>query len=364
MKLMKLRNLSLISVCCALLALTLRAQFSQDAASDRAAVKAAAAAAASRTPPEHRRSTELTFLTLPEWYLVYSPDEYANFIAEKPPSEFPFLGHLDQFWHGYRVVHEATRTEYPFNTDYHVMIWVIGTSTTIEYVLKWGYETLVGRVAEASRRGDLTPEDRLAAQTARAYVDFLDVEPWYKFDFMTPLKKLWTETGWWGPDPIRKWERKYYLTCEFAAKGAYGWLIKKASESAYEEEKPVTAVLLDRLSDETSRQLPDLRVLRPEPEGAVLALMPRYQAFARYAQTLAKAGVNFREIAGNRGVILISAVVPVEFDDAAFDMVMRQPIMTRPGLRRIVFTVPVAELGAMLRRHDRPPFRLEHIYDY
>ena len=32
------------------------------------------------TPEEHRRGPEQTFLTLPEWFLVHSPAEYAAFI--------------------------------------------------------------------------------------------------------------------------------------------------------------------------------------------------------------------------------------------------------------------------------------------
>jgi hypothetical protein len=96
----------------------------------------------------------------------------------------------------------------------------------------------------------------------------------------------------------------------------------------------------------------------------VLALVARYQAFATHSQALAKAGVNFLEIAGNREVILVSAIVPATFDDSGLKVIMKQPILTRPGYQRIAFTVSVSELAAMLRRWDKPPFQLEHVYDY
>jgi hypothetical protein len=354
---MKLRSLSLVAVACALIALTLRTQLHRVEATSSWVAR-------SQTPSEYRRSVEFTYLTVPEWYLVWSPDEYADFLADRPPSEFPYLGHLKQFWQSYAAVYDATKEDYPLNTDYHMMIVVIGTSTTVEYGVKWVYENIVGRLAEASRLGGMTEEDRLAATVARDYVDFIVTEPWYKFDFVTPLKRVWLDTGLWGPDLIRKWERKYFLTSEYAAKAVYGWLIKKASESAYEEEKPVSAVVLDRFPHDARGALPEVKVLTESADGSVLALVPRYQAFTRHARVVSKSGANFREITGNRGPIVISAVVPAEYDTTGFAVLLKQPILTRPGLQRIIFTVPVPELGATLRRRDKPPFCLEHIYDY
>ncbi len=360
---MKLRRLSVICVGSALLALSLRAWY-HGGETDATAWQAESQRTAhtSRVPAEHRRSSEYTYLTIPEWYLVWSPEEYADFLAEKPPSDFPFLGHLMQFWHGYGEVYDATQ-KYPFNTDYHMMIMVIGVSTTIEYGLKWAYEKIVGRVSEATMLGGMTDEDRVAASTARAYVDFISVEPWYKFDFMKPLEDVWT-TDLWGPDLIRKWERKYLLTSEYLVKGFYGWLIKKASESVYDEEKPVTAIVLDHFPEAARKEMPEVKVLTENTDGSVLLIVPRYQAFTTYARRLSKFGVNFLDIAGNESGILVSAVVPVNYDESGLTLFLTEPILTRPGLRRIIVTIPVRDLAGMLRQRDKPPFRLEHIYDY
>lgn len=356
---MKLRGLSLLSVCCAALALFLQAQFHKGKAGgpDRSGEPIL-------TPPEKWRAPEQTFLTYPEWYLVYSPDEYADFIVDKPPSEFPYLGHLGQFWQGYWTMYSATRDDYPFNVDYHVMVMVIGTSTSVEYGLKWIYENLVGRLAEATRRHGGTAEEKLAADVARDYVSFLDVEPWYKFDFIKPLKRVWTETSYWGPDPIRKWERKYFLTSEYAAKGLYAWLIKKASESFYGTWEEATFVRLNRAPAASPKDVPAWTVQETYPDGSVLVKLPRYQAFTRDAQMLSKSGLNFLEIAGNRDLIQVSAVIPSDFDVSGLRILLTQPILTRPGSKRILFTVAVPELAATLRKLDQPPFRLEHIYDY
>src|SRR4051812_39894339 len=93
-------------------------------------------------PAEHRRGPEQTYLTYPEWFLVHSPAEYAAYVRDHSPTRFPFVGHIRQFWGSYRAVTHATR-DYPFNFGYHVMVSVIGLSTTVEYGIRSAYETLV-----------------------------------------------------------------------------------------------------------------------------------------------------------------------------------------------------------------------------
>jgi len=316
-------------------------------------------------PNAHQRGPEQTFLTVPEWFLVHSPAEYAEFIKSQPPSEFPYFGHVGQFWQTYGAVYDATRENYPFNAGYHVMVMVIGTSTTVEYGLKAAYETLIGRLTELTRTEGMTEEDAFAARVAQDYVDFVRVIPWYEYDFGLRLQELW-ETSLWGPDPIRKWERKYALTTEYAAKAAYGWVIKKLTKMSYDEPLPVTAVLLDRLPPVSHAELPEISELGRLPDASVLVTVPRYYPFTHYASALARDGATFLEIAGNRGQIVVSALVPTgwEAGDSGFRIFLTQPILTQPGTRRIVLTVPVNLLGPTLNRLAEPPARIEHVYDY
>jgi hypothetical protein len=316
-------------------------------------------------PQEHRRGPEQTFLTVPEWFLVHSPAEYAEFIKSRPPSEFPYFGHIGQFWQTYDAVYDATKHDYPFNAGYHVMVMVIGTSTTVEYGLKAGYETLIGRLTELARTEGMTEEDVFASRVAQDYVDFVRVIPWYEYDFGLRLRELW-ETSLWGPDPIRKWERKYALTTEYAAKAAYGWVIRKLTKLSYDEPLPVTAVLLDRLPPTPHAEVPELEVLDRLPDGSVLATVPRYYPFTHYATALARDGATFLEIAGNRGEIVVSALVPAAWGpgDSGWRIFLTQPILTQPETKRIVLTVPVRALGETLNRLSQPPARIEHVYDY
>lgn len=323
----------------------------------------APAAGEQLTPAEHRRPTEQTFLTFPEWFLVFSPAEYAAFVKNRPPSEFPFFGHVRQYWGSYQEIRKASQA-YPRNSEYHVMIWVIGISTTVEYGLRLGYETLAGRLSELAGGYGTTEEDRLATRVAQEYVDFIRVQPWYEFDFTARLGELW-RTSLLGPGLLRKWERKYALTTEWAVKAAYGWALGGASKASYGVATPTTAVVLEGLPAAAEAELPELKVLERFPDGAVLATVPRYEAFTRHARALAEKGTRFREIAGNRDVILVSALVPRGSPPpAAARLLFSQPILTDTSQERLALVVPVASLDAALRELSAAPRQLEHVYDY
>jgi hypothetical protein len=317
------------------------------------------------TPPEHRRGEDQTFLTFPEWYLVHSPAELAQFLnAQRAPSEFPWGGHIGQFWQGYRAVTHETR-DYPFNGGYHVMVSVIGGSTTVEYGLRAAYESTMGRVAEATTDGTLTAEDQLGARVAQAYVDFIRIDPWYLFDFMTPLRALWSDTPAVGNNLLRKWERRFALSTEYMVKAGYAWLIKLGTQSVYEAAKPVTAVVLDRAPAALPANLPELKRLDGGGD-AVLMTVPRYRTFMAYAQALAAQGITFQEIAGNRGVIVASVIERSESAPPAAPLrsLFVQPILTQRGWERRVIALPVAELSAQLRRWRAADVQVEHLYDY
>lgn len=329
-------------------------------------VRALPGAPADVTPAEHRRGPEQTFLTYPEWFLVFSPAEYADFVRDHDPSDFPFLGHIGEFWQAYGAVYRATRDRYPMNWGYHAMIMVIGSSTTVEYGIRSAYETLVGRLTELTRTHGPVEEDRYAARVAQEYVDFIRVDPWYKFDFAARLKGLWTGTSLWGPDALRKWERKYALTTEYGVKAGYGWLIGKLTAEAYDAPLPVTAVVLDHAPRDDRRAMPRLQVLAREADGSVLATVPRYQLFTDYALALASQDVRITEVAGNRGAILVSLIVPATWSPGALPVrvLFTQPVLTRPGRRRVVLTTPVGSLTALLRAVQAAGLSVEHIYDY
>ena len=126
-------------------------------------------------PEERRRAEESTYLTFPEWYIVYSVEEYATWLdGGHPPSGFPYFQHVGQFWCGYNAVYELTQARYPFSAGNHLMLMVIGTSQTAEFVIKGVYEGTIGRATESLSNGGDTEEDRFARRVAADYGQFLN----------------------------------------------------------------------------------------------------------------------------------------------------------------------------------------------
>ncbi|MES2936820.1 MAG: hypothetical protein V4864_04000 [Pseudomonadota bacterium] len=316
-------------------------------------------------PPEHVRGVEQTFLTYPEWFLVFSPAEYAAFVKTAAPDRFPFWGHIGQFWEGYAgVVRESRARGHDLNPGYHLMVMVIGVSTSVEYALRSVYERLFGRLSQATVSAP-TAEDQLAARVAQDYVDFIRVLPWYEYDFGKQLNALWTQVPWQGPGLLRKWERRFALTTEYGIKALYARLIKLGTQSIYDAPLMVTAAVVDR-APQADAKLPDLKVLRALPDGGALVTVPRYEAFTAYVQALAAQGVEFREVAGNRSVILVSLIGRQDWQPSAGidKQLFDQPILTRPGYKRVVATVAVPQLGAALREWARGGVQVEHVFDY
>ncbi len=312
--------------------------------------------------PDQRRGAEQTLLTYPEWFLVHSPAEYARYVADHPAHGFPFLEHIRQLWSSYAsVTREQMREDAPANLGYHTMILVIGTSTTVEYALRSAYENTVGRVAWATA-SDLTAEDRYGARVAQDYVDFIRRQPWYLFDFGARLRGLWADVPLGGTGVVRKWERRYALTTEYAVKAAYAWLIERATRAAYDPALLTTQVVVDRVP----ATLPTgVRVVQPLADGRAIVEMPRYFDFRIAAGALAAEGVRFVDIAGNTSRILVTvwARERVALPPGA-DVLFDQPIVTVPGTRRIAVLLPVDALAAFLNDAPRRRIEIEHIYDY
>jgi hypothetical protein len=310
----------------------------------------AAVIAAPIAPDEHRRGEEQTFLTFPEWYLVFSPAEYADYVAGEPPSGFPFGGHVRQFWSSYARVADATKARrYPPNAEYHVMIATIGVSTTVEYGLRGAYETVIGRVAEATTT-ERTDEDAYAARVAADYVAFIRERPWYEFDFTSRLKALWTEVPLGGAGLLRKLERRYALTNEYILKAGYAKVIERATRASFERPSPLTHV-----------------VYRSVDGSVATDYLPRYEAFTPASIALAGQGADFVEIAGNgaEAAVLVSVLAAQDWAPAGpAEVLFEQPVLTEPGRKRVAVVVRVDGLAGFLRTLDDGSVVAEHVFDY
>ena len=134
----------------------------------------------------------------------------------------------------------------------------------------------------------------------------------------------------------------------------------------YDAPKPTTAVVLDKSPEPDIANYPDYAA-RPVSGPEVVATLPRYEAFTAYSRWLAAQGIDFREIAGNDGEILVSLLVPSGWmSSAPARTLFEQPILTRPGQKRVVIAIRVPQLTALLRSfaEKRGGVVVEHIYDF
>ena len=285
-----------------------------------------------------RRPPDQTFLTFPEWYLVFSPEEQAQYYSHTTSTTFPFMTHTAQIWESYKIVNDQIRDNFPPNDGYHLMIRVIGISTSTEYSVKTWYETVVGRLTDT--HVPLTDEDIFNAKFTRDYVDFINDLPWYQFDFAKSLKELWTTTPLFGDHMARKLERRYILTSELMMKYVYGKLIGFGTQQVYDEALLTTAVILENDS---------------------LVILPRYNRFAGAATQLAKEGHSFKEIAGNNSAVLVTILVDGEGAVPNNSKeVFTQVISSNPRWKRVALVVLVADLHSLLKQ----PLNIEHVFDY
>lgn len=330
--------------------------------SSQTAVEAALEKDASE-PAGYRREEASTFLTLPEWYIVYNTDEYATALATRAPSAFPYVGSIRQYWRYYGGACAATKGVYPFSGGNHLMLAVIGSSFSLEYAIKGLYENTAGRLTEWISGHD-TPEDTYAQQTAAEYGTFMHTVPWYEFPFLQKIKTLWTSTPALGPHMFRKWERRAMLTAEYAIKAAYGWLIGLSSEATYGE---VDLTIGARLANTTPEVFADGIVTRiaGTPNGDALVRMPRYEAFTGRVLTLLEGGTRFVDIAGN-DEILLTALAPAGWsvDNLNAIVVVDERLLNDVTARRIALKVPVRELHTVVPQVQARGARIEHLYDY
>ena len=72
-----------------------------------------------------------------------------------------------------------------------------------------------------------------------------------------------------------------------------------------------------------------------------------------------------REIAGNRGEVVVSLLAPNGYRSPLTDarVLFTQPILTRPGQQRVVLAIPVTQLANQMRQ-EAATVRIEHVYDF
>lgn len=311
------------------------------------------------------KGEEQSYLSLPEWYLVFNPNEYARFLQSgNNPSDFPFFASIDEYWTLYDRVMAETETAYADNSEYKTMLQVIGISTTAEYLLKGLYENTIGRLSRWTASAD-TQEDLLIQQAHQAYASLIYDEPWYQFPFSAWLSRIWSETDFFGPNFIRKLERKFAFTMEFGFKALYAKLIGWASQNAYE---PSDGLVTLQVKTPTANLLgidERIQLVKDFGNNELLIALPRWGDFSQIVPKLAAAGVEFVEISGNDEILVSTLTLSSNTETLPDGRYMFSSLVITPeNTVRQLYSVKTTKLNACLNSLAAKNIQLEHIYDY
>ena len=311
--------------------------------------------------PGYKRPEESTYLTYPEWAIVYAAREYAGFVKEERESQFPYWAYIGRFWQDYATMIRAT-SDAPFNFANHQMIAVIGTSHTIEHVIQWAYENTVGRITEWTSRQRIGV-DVYQANVAAEYAAFLDQVPWYQFPYAEKRAGLMAVVRAPGEDQVRTSERKLAFGLAYSIKQGYAKAIKSAlaatSDPAFLDihvwaKGPVAQAIAGE---------PDTTLEKDFGADGAVFVTKRYQVFTDMIPRLIAKGVSFVEIGGNDEILLTVLSNDAIEPPAGTRLLFGYQLPADPAVRRSGLTVAVRQLHVVLPALAGQA-RLEHVYDY
>jgi hypothetical protein len=310
------------------------------------------------TDPSSRRPEANTYLTYPEWHIVYAYDGLAEALKTGDEHAFDYASSVAGFWRStcslMRVADEHGGADGPTRT----MIHTIGVSFTMEMAAKAAYEESLGRLAAWIRGQRKTPQDVAIAEMATDYAAFLRQTPWYKYPFARESQKLWKAPV---DGVVRGWERRLAIGTEFGVKRVYARIIGGAAAAA--PAQLVIRTIVTGLDEGTLSHIDDVKVVGVRQQGIEIET-PRYDRFTRILADIARRGGSIREIAGNDD-IMVTVTVPV---GAAADLAHGTVIarVRRQGFpsERLIVGVKVTELATLLKGRPIGDPGLEHIFDY
>jgi hypothetical protein len=309
--------------------------------------------------PAFRRAEANTYLTYPEWHIVYAYEGLAEAMKHADEHAFDYGSSVMGFWRSacalMRVADEHGGADWGTRSTIHT----IGVSFTAEMALKAAYEETIGRATAWLRGHEKTPQDKAVAQMAVDYSAFLRQTPWYEYPFGQEVKKLWSPPASWS---VRAWERRLGIGVEFTAKAAYAKVLAGAV-AATEPAVLVIRSVVSGLDRATLGKIADVTVVGTRAGGLEIET-PRYDRFTRILAEIARRGGRVREIAGNDD-IMVTLTVP----EGAGSQVRHGRVILRTrregfSSHRLLVDVKVDELAALLNAYPLGDPGVEHVFDY
>lgn len=310
------------------------------------------------TDPAFVRAEANSYLTYPEWHIVYAYEGLANVMKTDDEHAFSYTRSVVGFWTSFCALNREADRHGGADVATRRTIHVIGASFTLEMGMKALYEETLGRLFAVFRGADKSPQDVYALAMAEDYGRFLHQTPWYKYDFDGSVKKLWKEPV----TSLRSWERRLALGGEWKAKAAYADVIAGAVAATGQAQLTIRS-LVSGVPVADLQAIPGVTVIEDRGASGVLIETPRYRAFTVILQQIAARNGTMREIAGNDD-IMVSALAPSAPSQLGYAAIIAD--INRDGFsgRRLLLQAKVSDLSSLFTELKAAGFELEHVYDY
>jgi hypothetical protein len=309
------------------------------------------------TEAEFQRPEANSFLTYPEWHIVYAYEGLAETLKTGDEHDFGYFSAVKGFWSSYCALNAIAQQHGGADFATRRTIYVIGASFTLEMGLKAIYEETLGRVFALIRGAEKSPQDDVSKTMAADYATFLHQTPWYKYDFADATSKLWQAPV----TSIRSWERRLALGGEWKAKAAYAGMIAQAVEATGVAQLEIKSAVTG-LTQAQLAEIKDVQVMGAAPQGFIIKT-PRYAAFNAILDEIGRRGGTVTDIAGNDDIMVtVTGKSGAKLPETA-EIITDVP---RDGFdeRRWILKVKVPNLLKVLGDLRSGGLRVEHVYDY
>ncbi|MBR0932455.1 hypothetical protein [Bradyrhizobium jicamae] len=325
----------------------------------------AAAAGFAIDDPKYARAEGDTYLTYPEWYIVYAYSDLAGVTRASSESSFDYIGSISGFWSSLCGARRSSSAARPASQDQMLTDYIIGSSFTAEMAVQGLYERTIGALAVAWRGPKPAREDAFNQALLDDYAKFLEQTPWYQYPFSDKLSALWHDVPF--EPSLRAIERRFSLSLQYGVKSLYAKAIGALAGLSPADLEIGSVVLAP-----SAQALPTdsrIRVVREVHAGdgrqGVLMITPRYREFTGIIREVGGKGLSFGEIAGNTRILTTVLVPPGGLPQVAgAKSIFETDVQSMPGWRRVGYDTGVAAVAALPAAVEAHGARFEHAYDY
>lgn len=309
------------------------------------------------------RGENRTFMTFPEWYIVFSAQEYADFVvAGNMPTDFPFFQAIQQYWDIYNQVLQQVGGSTNIDGTTATVLKTIGVSFTIEYGIIGLYENTIGRLGDYINFHHKSIEDHYTDSIAHQYGEFLNHTPWFSFPYRAALLGLWQTYGVDSLSP-RGVERRLSFTVGYTLKGVYGRVISYLSQTQYGGAGSTTKLTVHSIDSAVLTRLP-VRSVTTSATSTTITL-PRYREFLRPLLEVIESGIMPIAIEDNSQIMMsVVASLPAPCTWLETNTLWKFPFVTDSAKARYMLLQKVAGLPQTLFQLESCGLVPEHIFDY